>query len=519
MGTTKILTAPQMRWADSEAMASGVSGYQLMDRAGLAVANAVLEHMPDYGRVVIVAGAGNNGGDGFAAATYLRQKKMPVAVVSLIPFDGIKGDAFTHAERARAAGVEICIATGDDVPELDRWLNRAVMIVDAIFGTGLTRQVVGRAAAAIEKINRLGRPVLSVDIASGLNADTGVAQGVAVRADFTLPIAACKWGNWLAEARDYSGVMLAAAAIGISDSIICDSWLAVQGCLIGCSQSCFKSACLIDEDTLDQAWPLRPRVSNKSSYGHVWVFGGSVGYVGAPVLAARGAFAAGAGRVSIACPDDVWSVIAAGSLETMVHPDLSAPWRQADAIVAGPGWGQQRQELLATLLAAGGPLVLDADALNMIAGSDDLQAALYARDATTVITPHPGEAARLLQEDVSGIQLDRKRAVLRLIRKFACWAVLKGNETLVASPDGEIYLNPFGSPRLAVAGSGDVLAGMIAAQLASAAKRGKNISLLVSAAVALHGKAGECSGWYLAGELAEQVAKLRHALEYDDGKG
>ncbi len=391
MTTTRILTPAQMRWADSATIQAGTSSAELMDRAGLAVANAVHTHMPDYGRVVIVTGPGNNGGDGFAAAIYLRRSKIPVTVVTLVPFDSIKGDARVYADKAVEEGVKVRMACGDTAPELDRWLVRAVIVVDAIFGTGLSRELDGEMAAAIAKINQAGRPVLSVDIASGLDADSGAVLGAAVCADLTLPIAASKWGHWLGEGRDYSGKTLAAAAIGVTESTICEAWRAVQGCLIGCQESCFNSACLIDDDFLDVAWPQRSRMSHKGSYGHIWVFGGSIGFTGAPGLAARGAFAAGAGRVSIACPDLVWPVIAASNPETMVHPESSALWQDADCIVAGPGWGLNQQDLLTTLLAGDKPLVLDADALNMIADSDALREKLAERDAMTVITPHPGK--------------------------------------------------------------------------------------------------------------------------------
>ncbi len=513
VNTTRILTSSQMGWADSATIKAGTSSVELMDRAGRAIAHAVQAHMPDYGRVVIVTGPGNNGGDGFAASIYIRRSNIPVTVVSLVPFERIKGEARIYADKAVAEGVKVRVACGDSTQELNRWLVRAVMVVDAIFGMGLSREPDGEMASAIAEINQIGRPVLSVDIASGLDADSGVVLGAAIRADLTLPIAASKWGHWLDEGRDYSGKILAAAAIGITESSICESWLAVQGCLIGCQESCFNSACLINEEFLDVVWPQRPRMSHKGSFGHIWIFGGSVGYTGAPGLAARGAFAAGAGRVSIACPDLVWPVIAASNCETMVHPESSAPWQDADCVVAGPGWGLQQQELLTTLLAGDKPLVLDADALNMIADSNVLREKLTQRAAMTVITPHPGEAGRLLNEPVSEIQRDRKRSILRMMRKFACWVVLKGNETLIASPEGDIYLNPFGSPRLAVAGSGDVLAGMIGTQLAVVESRKIDTGILISATVALHGMAGEQGDWFLISELARAVACLRQNIE------
>jgi len=250
----------------------------------------------------------------------------------------------------------------------------------------------------------------------------------------------------------------------------------------------------------------------------VRVFGGSPGFIGAPQLAGLGAYAGGAGLASIVCPDVVWPVVAAGSKEIMVHPESLAPWHEADALVTGPGWGQERKALLASLLETDKPLVVDADALNIIAADLLLQEKLAARKSLTVMTPHPGEAARLLGVTVEAIQSDRKRSVLALTNRYACWVVLKGSETLIASPEQDIYLNPFGSPQLDIAGSGDVLSGMIGAQLARVSKGFGRADLLICAAVALHGKAGEQGGWYLAGELAGVVAALRQRIERGDGK-
>jgi len=276
---------------------------------------------------------------------------------------------------------------------------------------------------------------------------------------------------------------------------------------------------LINDGFLASAWPERSRLTHKGSYGHVYVLGGSVGHTGAPQLAALGAYAAGAGLVSILCPDDVWQVIAAANLEVMCYPQSTADWHQAGAIVAGPGWGVDQGELLQTLLTSDKALVLDADALNMIAADKNLQKQLAGRyeqyDAETVMTPHPGEAARLLGCSSADIQRNRKESILSLTTRYACWVVLKGSETLIASPRGDVFLNPFGSAQLAVAGSGDVLAGIVGAQLAKAADKQLDLGVLISSAVALHAKAGERRGWYLAGELAKQVADVRQRIELD----
>jgi len=509
------MTADQMRLAEQSTINAGLSDdFTLMERAGHAVAVSVLEKMPDYGRVVIVAGPGNNGGDGFAAAYFLRQRRIPVTVVTLIPVDTLTDHTKAHADKASSAGAKIREACSEHcLAELGRWLLRAVMVVDAIFGTGLSRPIHGQMREVVERINQTDRPVLSVDIASGICSDSGAVLGAAVRADFTLPIAATKWGHWLNSGRDFTGILLDVAEIGIDHAAIREAW--VQSCAhIEKNDSfCVNSASVINTGFMHAVWPQRHRLSHKGNYGHVWIFGGSPGLTGAPQLAGLGAYAAGAGLASIVCPDDVWPVIAAANLEVMVHPESTADWQKADAVVAGPGWGKLQTSLLSSILESDKPVVIDADALNIITDSHALQQTLMARTPITVMTPHPGEAARLLGVSVEDVQHDRKKSILALTTRYACWVVLKGSETLVASPQKDIYLNPFGSAQLAIAGSGDVLAGMIGAQLARINDGEMNPGVLISAAVALHGKAGEDKGWYLAGELAKVVAEIRQCIE------
>lgn len=526
MNHTSIVTAAQMRWADSETLRRGVDAYrrnvdayQLMDRAGFAVATSVLEKMPDYGRVVIVAGGGNNGGDGYAAARHLRRHRIPVTVVSLVSLAGLSEVVETHLRQACAAGVKVR-EHGDQLShdELDRWLSRATIVVDAIFGTGLSRPLSESMARVVEQINESDRTVLSIDIPSGIHADTGEVMGAAVRADWTLPIAASKWGHWLDEGRDYTGRLLEVADIGIGDDVIREAWAQRCDCDNGTDCFCVNSATLVGDNYLIEAWPPRERMSHKGRFGHLWIFGGSVGYTGAPQLAGLGAYAAGVGLASVVCPAEVWPVIASANLEVMVHPEGGEGWRDADALVAGPGWGRDRGELLGELLGAEQPLVIDADGLNILADSPELVAQLVARaPRITVMTPHPGEAARLLDTTVEAIQRDRKQAVLALAMRFNCWVVLKGSESLIASPARDVILNPFGSPQLAIAGSGDVLSGMIGARLAAHLRggggRAGDIGRMIASAVALHGKAGEGRSWYLAGDLARTVSDVRHVIE------
>jgi NAD(P)H-hydrate epimerase len=406
-------------------------------------------------------------------------------------------------ELCRKAGVKIRPATAsDDLAKLKVWLSRSAIIVDAIFGTGLTRPLDGWFAEVVAAINESDRDVFAVDIASGIHGDSGEVLGVAVEADFTLPISACKWGHWLNGGHRYAGKVLSPAPIGISDETLRE----VQA-------DCSTPVCyarMVNQRLIRQAFPPRKKDSHKGDFGELWIFGGSQGYTGAPRLAAKGAQAIGTGLISIACPRDVYPILAASSLEVMVHPQEDAPWKGADAVVAGPGWGRENSKELAELLLAGTKLVLDADALNMLADDSKLASILQSRDNLTVITPHPGEAARLLGVANSEIQQDRLAAALSLVNRYKTWVVLKGSQTLVVSPEQHVWLTSFGSSRLAVAGTGDVLAGLIGGLLA----RGTAPDVALPAAVGLHALAGEEREWHRAGQMETVIARLVREFGY-----
>jgi len=493
-----ILTNAQMRMADQLTIEQHhLSGMELMESAGAAIARSVIHCSRDGGRIVVVAGPGNNGGDGFVAARILRRKNIPVTVIPLVPVDDIQGDAAATLELSRQAGVKIRPAT--TIKDLDRlkvWLSRSAIIVDAMFGTGLTRPLDGWFAEAVTAINECDRDVFAVDIASGIHGDSGEMLGAAVNADFTLPIAAYKWGHWLNGGHDYAGVVLSPAPIGIPDTVLSE----VQSR----SPTLSRSAKMVDQRMIKQAFPPRKEDSHKGDFGNLWIFGGSQGYTGAPQLTAKGAQAIGTGLVSIACPRESYPILAAASLEVMVHPQEEAPWKNADAVVAGPGWGREHIRGLAELLLANNRLVLDADALNMMAEDSKLLSLLKLREAVSVMTPHPGEAARLLDMTVSEIQRDRLNAALALVEKYRSWVVLKGCQTLIVSPDRHVWLTSFGTPRLAVAGAGDVLAGIIGGLLA----RDVPADIALPAAVGLHALAGEAGGWHRAGQLEGVIARL-----------
>ncbi len=507
---TLILTAEQMRRADAATIDGGVSAFELMQRAGNAVAECMRKVAPDSGRMVIVVGGGNNGGDGYAAAVKLRELNVRVTVVALVDPASLKGAAAEHAQLAGAAGAKIRLAISrEDRGVLSCWLSRAVLVVDALFGTGLSRPLDSWMQEAVQMINASDRPVLSVDIASGIDSDSGQVMGAAIHADWTLPIAAMKWGNWLMQGSSHSGAVLAHVDIGISEDTLNATW---TDNLLPATR-----ASLLGINALQAACYGGAHDAHKGSFGHVWIFGGSVGFTGAPRLASLGALAVHAGLVSIVCSEEIWPVVAAASLETMVHRQEDcisehAAWHAADVLVAGPGWGGNQQQMLAELLASNKPLLLDADALNMLAGDALLMTAARNRKALTVFTPHAGEAARLLACEAAQVQLSRPAALLELVEKLNGWVVLKGAGTLIASPDGRISLCPFGSSRLATAGSGDVLSGMIAGLLARGLASGGaemqtfDVGQAIAAAVVLHAKAGERDDWYRAGQLADRAA-------------
>jgi len=490
-----------MRWADAHAMdALGISGKQLMAAAGDRVAETMMRLVP-AGVVCIACGPGNNGGDGLAAASRLHKMGREVQVLLAVPAGSMHGNAADFLAQAQADGVRVLEVETAAVNDVQHLLDGSAGVVDALFGTGLSRHLESEAAELVAMINDADVPVLAVDITSGIHSDTGEALGEPIRATWTLPIAACKWGHWIGDGAEHAGEILCAADIGIPIEVIREAFEEVP--------SDYRSAQMIPEDMPSRVWMPRLRDAHKGVFGHVWIFGGSIGFAGAPRLAARGAFAAGAGLVSIACPESVWPLIAATEIDAMVHPDDAAPWQKADALVIGPGWGVSRDSLFGELLGEDCPLVIDADALNLLASNEALSEGVASRRGITVLTPHPGEAGRLLGMPTVAVQHDRKQVAVDLARCFRAWVVLKGAGTLVASPEGDLHLCRFGSANLAVAGSGDVLAGMVGAVLA----RGCEPTEGISAAVVLHAFAGESSDWFLASGLAGKVASIRRNME------
>lgn len=506
MNTKSILTAEQMRWADKHTIKTmHTPGLILMENAGRCVAEHVRQCLAKKGNVLIISGTGNNGGDGFTAARWLIQWGFQSQVILIGSLSSLQGDAQNHALSAQASGVRFIEmddhSSTQSVHDLHQHLSQADLIIDAILGTGLTRKITGRINKLIALINYIKAPVLAIDLPSGVASDSGKIMGNAVQATWTLPIASYKWGHFLSQGGEHCGDVFSPAHIGMTHDVLRTAQTEV-------SSACKTASFLHWDESYKQLF-ARDLDDHKKKSGHVWIFGGCCGYTGAPKLAGLGAFAAGTGIVSIACAKEIYIPLACSNMEMMVHEQDCAPWQDADAIVAGPGWGKEQIHMLSKLIQTDIPLVLDADALNILAENFLLQKVLMQRKGITVLTPHPGEAASLLQGTSSEVQQDRLEAVLEIAQYFSCWVVLKGAGTLIASPESHVWYCPYGSPALATAGSGDVLAGMIASLLA----RDVSAKESVCVSVMLHALAGEVMakqgsvGW-LAGDIPEIIRQL-----------
>lgn len=435
-----LYTAGTVRELDEAAIASGIPGFSLMRRAGDALLCTLNRYYPDATRIHIYCGAGNNAGDGYVLARLAKQQGMEVDVTSLVDADILKGDAATARDQWLELG------------EISSWQKQreesADVIIDALLGIGLDRSLDGDWKRCVESINASDTDVLAVDIPTGLQADTGCIMGAAVRAAHTVSFIGHKQGLFTADAIEYRGT-LHFDDLGVPASIY-------QGAAVSARRL------LPDQLRL----PRRPSNSHKFDFGRVLIVGGNQGMAGAVALAAKAALVAGAGLVRVVTLPEHVSIVTSICPEAMVHgsADGSLPDLEASAVshvLIGCGLGQDAwgQRCLNQVSAMKIPVVYDADALNLIA-IDDKQV-----QNTVAITPHPGEAARLLGSDSSEIQSDRYANVRRLTEAFHCCAVLKGSGSLVADEQC-VDVCDSGSAAMATAGMGDVLAGIIVAFIA-----------------------------------------------------
>lgn len=459
----KLLSTAQMRALDRHAIDDlGIPGIVLMEHAGEAVVEVARGMVYDHhGPVVVLCGKGNNGGDGLVVARLLHDEGFPVRVV--LPFvpDTLSPDARLMFDRAMERGVPIT----ETIADIE--LAEAGVVVDALLGTGVTGPVYGVLAELITRTNalRAGRGVLAVDLPSGVDADSGQVPGVAIQAAVTVTLAAPKPCLVLYPAAALAG-RWSVAEIGFPPDVVA-AWSAVGE---------------IPERAQAASWlPKRPLTAYKGSVGTALLIAGSFGMTGAAAMAATAAYRSGVGLVRLALPASLVATlnatltevvfrpmpaIAAGTLGFAAVARLLGEADQVQATLIGPGLSRHpgTQNAVRRLVAAWpGSLVVDADALTAMAGHD---AHWQARKAPTVITPHPGEMARLLGEPTSALEQNRLATAVAAARRFNAVTVFKGTPAVIASPDGRAFVNPTGTPVLAVAGTGDVLAGTITALIA-----------------------------------------------------
>ncbi len=477
-----LYTAAQVRELDRRAIEdAGIPGYELMTRAGHATLNALRALWPAARSVAVLCGPGNNGGDGYVVARVARAQGLRARVVSTVDPAQLRGDARRAFDDYSAAG-----------GRLEPWspsVLGADVIVDALYGTGLARALDEPAAGLVTAANACGRPIVAVDVPSGLHADTGAVLGVAARADLTVSFIGRKVGCYLGEGPDYAGRRL------FDDlAVPAEVYAGVE-----------PVARLLDEPDVAAALPRRPRTSHKGDHGHVLVVGGGPGMPGAARLAGEAALRAGAGLVTVAVhPDNACSVTARPELMCVPARDAAAlepALARATVLAVGPGLGRSEwaRALFEAALASGRPAVLDADALNLLAQSPR-------RRDDWVLTPHPGEAARLLGRGTAEVQRDRLGAARELQSRYGGTVVLKGAGSLVQAPLGPPRLCDRGNPGMASAGMGDVLTGVIA----GIAGQCGDLAHAAGAAVFVHAQAGDLAArrgerGLLAGDVIEQL--------------
>ncbi len=453
-----LLTAADVRAVERQWQASHPDA-RLMERAGAAAADLAGTLADESGEpVLILAGPGNNGGDALIAARRLTQQGCRVTVVSRADAARLPPDAARAWEAWRESGGAILA----DIPLAQRFS----LVIDGLFGVGLTRDVAGEEARWIARINELNCPKLALDVPSGLDSDSGRIRGCALRADHTLTYLGLKPGLLTADGPDCAGAILL-------DTLGVDA--AGSAATAGIALTQLESR---------HRLPARTHNSHKGMYGHVGIIGGASGMVGAGLIAGRAALQQGAGSVTLGMLDER-VVVDFGEPRLMFAVAENLLASPLSVLAIGPGLGQspRAHALLEVALAAPCPLVLDADALNLLAGDPGLASLAARRSQPTLLTPHPGEAARLLGISSAAVQADRIECARRLGTLYRAHVALKGAGTVIMHPDGRYAINTSGGPWLAQAGSGDRLTGMLAALLG----QGKAAGDALEAAVWLHG--------------------------------
>ena len=441
----------------------GIAGYELMQRAGLRLLACLVAHYPDAEKLAICCGGGNNGGDGYVVARLALEHGLEVRLFALTDPDQLQGDAARAAAEYREAGGQIL--------RNDMDFDGCDVIVDAILGIGLDREVQGEFRQLIVQMNQYGAPIVAADIPSGLNADTGIPMGCATQADLTVSFIGRKRGLYTGKSADYVG-NLEFDDLGAPDAAY---------------ESVSPDAWLLNDFGAREKIPLKKPSTHKGEMGHVLVAGGDFSMSGAVLLTAKATLMTGSGLVSVATRRE-HALAMAGSLPEAMWANgedfeyVDQLLKNADVVALGPGLGNSEWsvQLWHRLTSCDKPLVLDADGLNLLA-----EAPRQCHD--WILTPHPGEAARLLKTTIDEIQKDRYQAVRTLAKRYCAVVVLKGSGSLIANPEGEVRVCPYGNSAMATAGMGDALTGVIA----SLVGQGMNAFDAASEGVLNHALAGD----------------------------
>jgi hydroxyethylthiazole kinase-like uncharacterized protein yjeF len=501
----KVVTAQEMQEIDERTIKRiGIPGSVLMERAGMAVASKVKE-LFEKRKTIVLAGGGKNGGDGIVVARELYNSGWNVRVFLLSGRGKLGRECLFQFRIAKEYGVPMEFRSGITGADL-----HSAVVVDAMFGTGLNREITGTMAKTIAFLNNYGSPVISVDMPSGISSDTGRVMGVAVTAGYTVTFGLPKRGHLLQPGAEYTGELFV-EDIGFPRDLLASKALNLE---------------LLEKEMLSHLIPARPGYSHKGDYGHVLVVAGSRGRTGAAFMTAKACMRTGAGLVTMGVPESLMNVVQGGVTEemTLQLPDrgdgsisskavdtiLRFLSEKADVVCIGPGIGvsdETRSAMAEIVRTSRAPMVIDADGINALSegGKHGVAGILKKARAPIVLTPHPGEMARLLRSQESGvksqksgttpgityqipdIEEDRINIATSFAKETGTYLVLKGVPTVVAEPEGRAFINPTGNPGMATAGSGDVLSGMVASLLA----QGLEPLSAATLGVFMHGRAGD----------------------------
>jgi NAD(P)H-hydrate epimerase len=507
--TMKVATAEQMQELDRKAIeAYRIPGIVLMENAGRGATEVISNTFPDLQKmkIAIVAGKGNNGGDGFVIARYLLNRRISVKVYLLADPKGLRGDAETNFQIfQRMKGEVISVPSSKDYQKVKKELEKFDLLIDAIFGTGLDAEVRGYYREVIDHLNTLQKPIVAIDIPSGLDANTGKPFGTAVRASLTITFGLPKIGHVISPGLDYVG-KLKLVDIGLPKKLVEEERIQTY---------------LLENDEI-RGWLSTPRRpdTHKGDYGHLLVIAGSVGKTGAAAMACEAALRIGAGLVTLAIPKSLNAIMEVKLTEVMTEPLPETPKQTLSlrafssilrlcedkkAVIIGPGIGtfKETQSLILKLIKTLNlPIILDADGLTALATQPKT---LPTTNRSLILTPHPGEMAKLIRSTPKDVQEDRISISRNFAQSHHVHLVLKGHRSLIATPKGEVFINPTGNPGMASGGTGDVLTGMIGGLIC----QGFDILQSLQMAVYLHGLAGD----EMAQELGEKSLIARDIIE------